>query len=75
MTFDPRTIAGIGERRAPPWELSGSSGDRDRFSWRPSKYNRLWLRGVANDDATRITEGTDALLVEIRDLLRALLAK
>ena len=72
---DYRGIGGVGEETAPPFTPSRSEGDMSRFSFRDSRFNRLTQRAVCNDDGSPIADGTNALLLEIRDLLKQLLEK
>lgn len=59
-------------RMPPSTEWSKSEGDRNRGSFRPSGYPRLFLRAVCNDDGTPVMERTNELLEEILVELRAL---
>ncbi len=54
-------------------ELSGSSGDRERGKFRPSKFPRLFKVAVSNDDGTAIAlhveEKLDTALEAFRELV------
>ena len=71
-----REQTGAGERTAPSLlERSTSQGDKERNSLGPARFPRTFVRYVANDDGTPVTEGTDILLRAILDELRALVAE
>ena len=61
-----------GARVPPPTEWSGSEGDRKRFSFRPSDYPRFWQNAVCNDDGSPVMAETNALLLDLLEVFRAI---
>lgn len=80
---EARILSGAGASTPPNLEpRSRSGGDLSRNSYRDSKWDRLSVLAVANDDGTPITQTLDdlirSLLVETKisnNLLGKLLAK
>ena len=70
-----REQTGAGATSPPQRDYSTSEGDKNRSSLGPSRYPRVFVRYVANDDGTPIAETTDALLKEILAELRAIKEK
>ena len=69
QNFDPRVLSGDGKDTPPHLEpLSRSEGDLNRNSYRPSMYNRLAQRAVANDDGTPITQSVEVLLQRLLEI-------
>ena len=67
---EARILSGAGASTTPNLEpRSRSEGDLNRNAYRSSKWDRLSTRAVVNDDGTPIAQDTNALLVDIRDLL------
>lgn len=54
-------------------DFPSSSGDRERGKFRKSKYPRLVLVGVSNDDETPITQKTEEVLERISNDMNELL--
>mgnify|MGYP001591520462 CR=1 FL=1 len=70
---EARILSGAGASTPPNLEpRSRSGGDLSRNSYRDSKWDRLSVLAVANDDGTPITEETNVLL---RNLLGQLIAE
>lgn len=77
---EARQIVGAGAKTPPPFQEDYASsvgeGTMSRGSYVPSPTRpRGYNRPVVNDDGTPIMEDTNALLVEIRDLLKTLVEK
>ena len=64
-----REITGVAGKPPPSVVdvFSGSSGDREKGKFRPSKYPRLYNIGVTNDDGSPVAEGVEELLVKLID--------
>lgn len=68
---EARILSGAGASTPPNLEpRSRSGGDLSRNSYRDSKWDRLSVLAVANDDGTPITEETNALLRALLTELR-----
>lgn len=76
-----RQQTGAGAHTPPGgFEVSTSEGDKKRNSLGPARFPRTFVRYVANDDGTPITDETNRLLARIlesqettNELLRKLL--
>ena len=70
LTIDHwRRQTGAGERTPRTEDYSASQGDKEKNSLGPGRYNRTFVRYVANDDGTPIASRTDELLTELLDKL------
>ena len=68
---EARILSGAGASPPPNLEpRSRSGGDLGRNSYRDSKWDRLSVLAVANDDGTPIASTTDLLLAELLSELR-----
>ena len=68
---EARILSGAGASTPPNLEpRSRSGGDLGRNSYRDSKWDRLSVLAVANDDGTPIASTTDLLLAELLSELR-----
>mgnify|MGYP001582291530 CR=1 FL=1 len=73
LTMDHwRRQTGAGERTPRTEDYSASQGDKEKNSLGPGRYNRTFVRYVANDDGTPIADNTNALLVSVIDSLGSL---
>src|SRR3990167_10910375 len=60
-----RRQTGAGERTPRSLDYSASQGDKEKNSLGPGRYDRTFVRYVANDDGTPIAEGVEGLLVNL----------